>query len=123
MFKNSTLNNLKIIQQFSKLDIKNIFSLSKNLNKRRFFILRNKNFENRILEEFNYFKKFCTLEKLDVDKLSLEKLVDPKKSDTIIENKTEFKKEDNVVEYSSATNWENEVLQCEIPVVVDCYAM
>jgi hypothetical protein len=75
------------------------------------------------INKFIYLKngKFCTLSKLEVEKLKLEKLEEGKKMNLKTIEK-EFIKEDNIIEFSPAVSWEETVLKSEIPVIVDIYA-
>ena len=64
--------------------------------------------------------KFCSLDRLNVDKIKLSN-----KEEKQFEMKEEkiFNKEKHIIEYNPTVNWEEEVLKSEIPVVVDCYAV
>ncbi len=78
----------------------------------------------RNLNSLFSFKKFCTLSKLNVDKLNLEKLeFDDKSINLQKEDKKEYNKDDYILEFSPALNWEETVLKSEIPVIVDFYAV
>jgi hypothetical protein len=71
-------------------------------------------------------KKFslCTLERLNVDKISMTKLNEKDKPfDVEIKEDKPFIKEDHIIEFNPQVKWEDEVLKSEIPVVVDCYAL
>jgi len=68
-------------------------------------------------------KTFCTINKLDVDKLSLDKLDNqPININRIEEENKNFNREDYIIEFGPEIKWEETVLNSDIPVVVDCYA-
>lgn len=67
-------------------------------------------------------KSFCNLNKLDIDKLALDKLDDKPININTINDISNFNKEDNIIEFGPETKWEETVLNSDIPVVVDCYA-
>jgi hypothetical protein len=109
--------------QFRKLlSCKNIYQNN--------FSLFNKlpNFKNISGLQSNFLRinklSFCTLDRLNVDKISLTKL-DEKDKPFDLKKKEEkpFNKEDYIIEFNPLVKWEEEVLKSEIPVVVDCYAM
>jgi hypothetical protein len=77
-----------------------------NLISRNFFFLKN--------------YKFCSLERLNVDKI---KLSNKEEKQYEIKEEKVFNKEEHIIEYNPTVNWEEEVLKSEIPVVVDCYAV
>ena len=107
----------------------NCFKISNNSFTKK--IYRNYSFKNR-LGNFNIMRSivttklyfsFCSVDRLDVDKLALSKL-DEKPLELKLENKEkEFSIEDFIVEFNPQVNWEETVLKSEIPVVVDCYAL
>jgi hypothetical protein len=68
-------------------------------------------------------KTFCTINKLDIDKLSLDKLDNqPIIINKIDEENKNFIREDHIIEFGPEIKWEETVLNSDIPVVVDCYA-
>ena len=96
------------------------FSLFSKMSRNNFSIFFKNN--NKLTLLNNKFS-FCTLERLNIDKITISKS-DDKPFELNLEKKVEkeFNKEDYIVEYTPEIKWEDAVLKCEIPVVVDCYA-
>ncbi len=96
------------------------FSMFSKMSRNNISILFQINDKSRFLN--NKFS-FCTLERLNIDKITINKS-DNKPFELNLGKKEEkeFNKEDYIVEYTPEIKWEDEVLKCEIPVVVDCYA-
>jgi len=91
-----------------------------NLSKFSTTILKNTRYQSLMYTNFSK-KGFCSIAKLDIDKISLEKLDDkPININNLAEVKN-FSPEENIIEFGTETKWEETVLNSEIPVVVDCY--
>lgn len=98
------------------------------------FIIKNlqkTNFVTKYFTRINSLVKlnklfFCNITRLNVDKLNLDKLDNKSLNDiNIIDNNDKvdkFDKDNFIIEYGPETKWEEDILKCEIPVVVDCYA-
>jgi hypothetical protein len=109
---------------------------SKSLFKFKYFkyVFNRSGFSNRMFSTQKSFKMifnhkyiskpFCNLARLNFDKILLDKLDMEKSSSDILLNQQqkEFKKEEHIFEFGPEINWEKDVLQSEIPVVIDCYA-
>lgn len=94
-------------------------NLKKNIN---FF--KSINFTKNFYS-FPISRTFCSLNRLNMDKLKLEKLDEKDIQLALLKKKEEspkFNKEDHIVEFGPGFKWEEVVLKSEIPVVVDCYA-
>jgi hypothetical protein len=71
-------------------------------------------------------KLFCNITRLNIDKLSLDKIENSNPDKLIAKNTPEtekpFNKDEYITEFGPATKWEDEVIKSELQVVVDCYA-
>jgi hypothetical protein len=108
--------------QFQKYAFKNFYILTKI--KLANFSKLNSSHSNPLIFKNKF--SFCSLERLNVDKISMNKLNDKDKPIELNLDKKEekpFSKEDYIVEYTQEVKWEDVVLNSEIPVVVDCYAV
>ena len=83
--------------------IKNFFNL-KYLTKLRTF-------------SYHQIKYFCNLNRLNFDKIKIENDVS-----LINDVQEKFSIEDNIIEYRNDTNWQETVLNSEIPVIIEVYA-
>lgn len=93
-------------------------------------------FKSAFLNSFTKFtiartklSSFCTLTRLNFDKIKIEGGGAINNSSSIQyimstnDEEKEFKKEDHIIEFTPEVNWQETVLNSEIPVVVDCYAV
>ena len=97
--------------------------------------ISNLSVKNKIFLYYTENKKFCNLLRINFDKLNIGKENQEKtstdKNFQIIKDENDLKEketqanfeiEENILEFNNTTNWEEDVLKSEIPVVVDCYA-
>lgn len=113
-----------------QLNLKNYFFNSLGVNKKKIFTKRVISLypSGLGLHRNLYFsqnKSFCNLARLNLEKLKLDDINASSQlgEDDILKEEKPFVKEENILEYGPGTDWEKEVLQSEVPVVVDCYAV
>jgi hypothetical protein len=91
-----------------------------NLSKFSTNILNKTKYQSSMYTNFNK-KRFCSIAKLDIEKISLDKLDDKPININNLEEIKNFSPEENIIEFGTETKWEETVLNSDIPVVVDCY--